>query len=338
MENNFKKNKAKVKTCGKLYIGGEYSILTPYQSAIIKNINIFMYANIQFSKDKYKIYSSMFNYFTTLKYDKNYSLIQETIKITNEFLQKKYNAKLRPFKLEIVGKMEKNGKKYGIGSSGSVVILTIKAMFKLYKINISKDMIFKLASYILLKMEDNGSMGDIACISYESLILYKSFNRKEISEIINTKDIVDILNMDWGYKIEEIKTKNIEFLVGWTKEPAISKDMINKVKSSIDENFLNNTEKSVINLKNDLINNNKKNIKKEIETISNLLKGLNNSIYNNKLLKLVEATNNLDICAKSSGAGGGDCGIALSFNKNDTKKIIFRWKKENINLLYIDKL
>jgi len=29
------------KTCGKLYIVGEYSILTAGQSAIIKNVNIF---------------------------------------------------------------------------------------------------------------------------------------------------------------------------------------------------------------------------------------------------------------------------------------------------------
>ena len=36
-------------TCGKLYIAGEYSILTAGQSAIIKNINIFMTSNINFA-------------------------------------------------------------------------------------------------------------------------------------------------------------------------------------------------------------------------------------------------------------------------------------------------
>ena len=50
-----------VKTGGKLYIAGEYSVLTPNQSAIIKNIDIFMQAEIKFS-EKYSIYSDMYVY------------------------------------------------------------------------------------------------------------------------------------------------------------------------------------------------------------------------------------------------------------------------------------
>ena len=50
-----------VKTGGKLYIAGEYSVLTPSQSAIIKNIDIFMQAEIKFS-EKYSIYKRNFYY------------------------------------------------------------------------------------------------------------------------------------------------------------------------------------------------------------------------------------------------------------------------------------
>ena len=39
------REKINVKTGGKLYIAGEYSVLTPGQSAIIKNIDIFMNAD-----------------------------------------------------------------------------------------------------------------------------------------------------------------------------------------------------------------------------------------------------------------------------------------------------
>ena len=50
-----------VKTGGKLYIAGEYSVLTPNQSAIIKNIDIFMQTEIKFS-EKYSIYKRNFYY------------------------------------------------------------------------------------------------------------------------------------------------------------------------------------------------------------------------------------------------------------------------------------
>ncbi|WP_232052594.1 GHMP family kinase ATP-binding protein [Leptotrichia hongkongensis] len=66
--------------------------------------------------------------------------------------------------------MEIDNKKLGIGSSGSVVVLTIKSILSLYNLKVSKEILFKLSSYVLLKRGDNGSMGDIACISYESLI------------------------------------------------------------------------------------------------------------------------------------------------------------------------
>ncbi|BBM58946.1 hypothetical protein JMUB5056_0529 [Leptotrichia hongkongensis] len=97
-------------TCGKLYIAGEYSILTAGQSAIIKNINLFMTSKINFD-DKYTIFSDMFDYVVTLEktafdkkalqnFDKNYSLICETISVMTEYL-KFQNLEIEPFNLEI---------------------------------------------------------------------------------------------------------------------------------------------------------------------------------------------------------------------------------------------
>ena len=191
------------KTCGKLYIAGEYSILTAGQSAIIKNVNIFMESRISFSDtDGYTIFSDMFDYKLTLEkdtfnnenilqnFDKNYLLICEAISVMSEYLKLK-NLEIKPFELEITGKMERDGKKFGIGSSGSVVILTIKSILSLYNLEVSKEMLFKLSSYVLLKRGDNGSMGDIACISYENLIFYRSFDRKRIRELIEKETLED---------------------------------------------------------------------------------------------------------------------------------------------------
>ena len=38
--------------------------------------------------------------------------------------------------------------------------------------------------------------------------------------------------------------------------------------------------------------------------------------------------------AKSSGAGGGDCGIALSFSETDSQILVERWRGAGIDLLY----
>lgn len=81
---------------------------------------------------------------------------------------------LPAFKLDITGKLERDGKKFGIGSSGSVTVLTLKALSAFYELKLSADTIFKLASYTLLKLGDNGSMGDIACIAYDDLVAFTS--------------------------------------------------------------------------------------------------------------------------------------------------------------------
>ena len=327
-----------VKTGGKLYIAGEYSVLTPNQSAIIKNIDIFMQAEIKFS-EKYSIYSDMYDYSVTLEEDDgNYSLITETVKTVNEYLQLK-GVDIQPFDMKITGKMEKNGKKYGIGSSGSVTVLTVKAISKLYSYEISSEEVFKLSSYVLLKGGDNGSMGDIACISYENLVMYTSFDRNFIKEKMKNSSLAEIMNLEWGCKIEKIHCpKKYEFLVGWTGIPSISGKMIIEVKNSINNEFLEKSEEIVRNLKNGIEHGNKKIISENVEENSKLLKMLHEKIYSQKLLELVESAEGLDICAKSSGAGGGDCGIAISFNRNDTEKLLERWESRGIELLYKSEL
>ena len=327
-----------VKTGGKLYIAGEYSVLIPNQSAIIKSIDIFMKAEIKFS-EKYSIYSDMYDYSVTLEEDDgNYSLITETVKTVNEYLQLK-GVDIQPFNMKITGKMEKNGKKYGIGSSGSVTVLTVKAMSKLYSYDISSEEVFKLSAYVLLKRGDNGSMGDIACISYGSLVMYTSFDRNFIKEKRKNSSLSEIMNLEWGYKIEKIHCpEKLEFLVGWTGIPSISGKMIIEVKNSINKEFLEKSEEIVRNLKNGIEQGNKKIISENVEENSKLLKMLHEKIYSRKLLKLVECAEGLDICAKSSGAGGGDCGIAISFNENDTEELLKRWKNEDIELLYKSEL
>lgn len=322
----------KVQTGGKLYIAGEYAILYPGQVAILKNIPIYMTALATFA-DNYSLYSDMFNYTASLQPDKQYSLIQETILLMEEWLIN-FGKNIKPIHLEITGKLERYGLKFGIGSSGSVVVLTIKAMAALYEIEMPSDWLFKLSAYVLLKRGDNGSMGDIACIAYEHLISYSAFDRRAVSKMIETKPLEQVLEAEWGYRITKIQASlEMDFLVGWTMQPSISKEMINIVKSTITQRFLDDTNYQVVQLLSAFKEGDKEAIKRCLEEISLLLFNLHPSIYTDKLQKLKEASKGLDIVTKSSGSGGGDCGIAISFNKNDNQTLIKRWESAGIELL-----
>ena len=116
-----------------------------------------MKGEIAFS-DSYRIYSDMFGFAVDLTPNPDYSLIQETIALVEDFLIYRGQT-LKPFSLEIRGKMEREGKKFGLGSSGSVVVLVVKALLALYNLSVNQGLLFKLASAVLLKRGDNGFLG-----------------------------------------------------------------------------------------------------------------------------------------------------------------------------------
>ena len=79
-------------------------------------------------------------------------------------------------------------------------------------------------------------------------------------------------------------------------------------------------------------------IKASLEEVSSLLVGLSPAIYTAKLSQLKAAAEELDCVAKSSGAGGGDCGIALVFNAEDKQILLQRWQLAGIELLHQEKM
>ena len=326
-----------VKTCGKLYWAGEYAILEPGQLALIKAIPIYMTAEIKASDD-YRLYSDMFTYSVDLSPDSSYALIQETVALVEEYLTAQ-GVELQPFSLEIRGKMEREGKKFGLGSSGSVVVLVIKAMLAFYERPAERELLFKLASAVLLKRGDNGSMGDIACIVSEDLVLYQSFDREKVAQWLDKEDLQDVLNRDWGFSIRNVEpVLAFDFLVGWTKEVAVSSHMVKQIKKNMNASFLQASKETVTNLVKALHEGQEEKIMELLEQASQLLEGLSSDIYTPSLRQLKDASRNLKAVAKSSGAGGGDCGIAFSFDQDSTTLLKKRWADLGIELLYQERI
>ena len=326
-----------VKTCGKLYWAGEYAVLEPGQLALIKTIPIYMTAEIKASNE-YRLYSDMFTYSVDMRPDSSYALIQETVALVEEYLTDQ-GVDLQPFSLEIRGKMEREGKKFGLGSSGSVVVLVIKAMLAFYERLADRELLFKLASAVLLKRGDNGSMGDIACIVSEDLVLYQSFDREKVAHWLEKEDLHIVLERDWGFSIETVEPGlEFDFLVGWTKEVAVSSHMVKQIKNHMDASFLQASKETVANLVKDLQTGHKEKVIEQLEQASLLLEDLSSDIYTPSLRQLKNTSRDLKAVAKSSGAGGGDCGIALSFDQDSTTLLKKRWADLGIELLYQERI
>ena len=326
-----------VKTCGKLYWAGEYAILEPGQLALIKAIPIYMTAEIKASNN-YRLYSDMFSYSVDLRPDSSYALIQETVALVEEYLTAQ-GVEMQPFSLDVRGKMEREGKKFGLGSSGSVVVLVIKAMLAFYERLADRELLFKLASAVLLKRGDNGSMGDIACIVSEEFVLYQSFDREKVAQWLEKEELQAVLARDWGFSIRSVEPAlKFDFLVGWTKEVAVSSHMVKQIKNNMNASFLQASKEIVANLVKALQVGQEETVIDLLEQASQLLEGLSSDIYTPSLRQLKNASEDLKAVAKSSGAGGGDCGIALSFEQDSTTLLKKCWADLGIELLYQERM
>ena len=98
------------------------------------------------------------------------------------------------------------------------------------------------------------------------------------------------------------------------------------------------TQLQVDSLKEALLSADKIAVKDSLLTASQLLDSLSPLIYTEQLQDLREASQGLDCVAKSSGAGGGDCGFALSFATEDSQTLIQRWQEAGLELLYQERI
>ena len=182
-------------------------------------------------------------------------------------------------------------------------------------------------------------MGDLACIVAEDLVLYQSFDRKKVATWLKDESLATVVERDWGFSISQVKPGlECDFLVGWTKEVAVSSQMVQQIKQNINQNFLRSSKATVAALVEALEQGKVENIIEQLETASQLLEGLSLDIYTPSLRQLKEASQGLQAVAKSSGAGGGDCGIALSFDVQSTETLKNRWADLGIELLYQERI
>ena len=149
-------------------------------------------------------------------------------------------------------------------------------------------------------------MGDPGLYRIRGSGFYRSFDRAKIAKLIDQMTLSELLEKEWGYLIRPVVPALPKLIFGrWTKQAAISKDMVKMAKSRISSKYLGETEVAVQAAIKALETGDKNLLKSSLQTVSDQLESLSPDIYVDKLKKLKEAEQGLDAIAKSSGAGGG---------------------------------
>ncbi len=184
--------------------------------------------------------------------------------------------------------------KFGFGSSSASTVCTIKALSELLDIKLSAKEIFDLAYKTVLDIQGKGSGFDVAAAVYGGTLYFVTA----------------------GKVIEPLQVVSIPLLVGYSGIKADTVAMINKVlelaknNSDFVEDIYNKIEKLVEEAKTAIVNSNWPQLGTLMNQNQNYLEKLGVSIE--KLDSMIGAAKNAGAYgAKLSGAGGGDCMIAL---------------------------
>ena len=306
---------------GKLYLAGEYAILEDYASALItsvpKKITVFIEES-----DKTTIFDTI-NKTSVGLFEKNsnFTLVQQFI----QFLTKYTNSD-KTFSLTIFNELHSDDKKYGLGSSGAVLVAISRAILSFENITYNDLTIFKLVALFNIKHNLSGSMGDVAASINDGITFYQKFNAEFVNEMIRQdKSVKEIINTNWdGLLIEKIHPKaDLSILARWTGEAVDTKEHVKLWKQHKDNYkeefkvFVETSNHLVKTLKDNLVETDASNA---LNTINKLRENL---LYLESFSKIPMETNAMKnyidahSSGKQSGSGSGD--IVLGFEKNNDK-------------------
>lgn len=345
------------KAPGKLYIAGEYAVVENGFPAILVALNQFVYCTIKPSANGVgQIISHQYqnnavqwhrqgDQMVIDKRDNPFSYILSAIQVTEEYART-LNKKLQVYDLNIDSELDSDsGKKYGLGSSAAVTVATVKALCKFYDLPVDKDKIFKLSAIAHFAVQGNGSLGDVAASVYDGWIAYHSFDRQWLAEQRKFLDLTTLLNLPWpNLKIESLNAPaNLALVIGWTGKPASTSQLVDKIslfkarQQTKYQQFLNASRQCVQRMIAGFHDGNLEIIKSEIRYNRSLLHKLATlsgvQIETPALKKLCEIAERFGGAAKTSGAGGGDCGIVAIDDHADLNGMIQEWTQQHIEHL-----
>lgn len=345
-----------VTTPGKLFIAGEYAVVEAGHPSILVAVDQFVNVTIEPAKQAGSIQSAQYNHLPVHWTRKKNELVLDVrenpfhyvlaaIRLTEKYALEQHKA-LSFYHLKVTSELDNStGRKYGLGSSGAVTVATVKALNLLYHLHLSKEMIFKLSALAHLDVQGNGSCGDIAASCYGGWIAFSTFDHTWIAHNRQTCSLTKLIEAKWpNLSIRSLPVpKNLRLLIGWTGTPASTSDLVDQVQQSKEKqkwaykSFLINSRSCVNTMIEGFINEDIALIQQQIRKNRILLQQLTTitgaSIETPALTTLCDLAESYDGAAKSSGAGGGDCGIVLFRQKSGIIPLMSAWEKEGITPL-----
>lgn len=347
------------KAPGKLFLAGEYAVVESGQPALIAAVSHYLYVTLTASTascgaiissqqpDFVLRWKREHNSIAVLEEMNPYALITTAMHVSEKYLREQGVCTEALYDLTITSELDDphSNQKFGLGSSGAVVVATIEAVLTWYNVPFDSLTIYKLAAITQTLMGSNGSFGDVAASSFGGVIAYSRADQSWLKAALHTTTLHQLLSQEWPMlQITPITLPApLRLLAGWTKSKADTGEFVSSVKQSQSEkdSFYNAFLKESAAIVHALIQacqtqhieSFRTGIAKNRDLLQQLSAQTGVIIETATLTKLCDIALSLGASSKTSGAGGGDCGICFPESDLQERDIRTRWIEAGIQPL-----
>ncbi|MBI2173271.1 MAG: phosphomevalonate kinase [Candidatus Aenigmarchaeota archaeon] len=338
---------------GKQFISGEWAILELGTKGIVAAVNKRVHADVKendcisISIDDFGIKGLRADFDgSRLVFRDDISsvrdklqFIKEAIEISLMFLDEQ-KISLRAFSIRTWGEDVSIGsRKLGFGSSAASTVAVIAAVLNFHSYNAGKDEVYKLSTIAHYYAQGKvGSAFDVAASTYGGVFVYSRFDPQWLTAKIERRaPLSAILNDKWPSLLVENLDIPDEFimLIGWTGDSFSTSAAIKKMneKKASDETTYRALMENIANCASGAMeawkNDDRKMFMRCLNENELCLRNLGDwadiPIETKELRLLHEIAMRHGAAGKLSGSGGGDCGIAVCYDRKTAEKIRNDW-------------
>lgn len=345
---------------GKLYLAGEYAILNPASSAVVVAVDRFLTLTLTPTAEAHgSLETSLWP--TAIPWRWQHEAIDSPQRADFRLVFSAmhtvahYVGQYDHFQLQITSTLAApNGTKLGLGSSGAVTIAVVRALGEYYALwghalsETERLTLFKLAAFAQYRIGVNGSYGDLAAIAYTGMVHYRNFDHTWIDTAPHSdaKAFKQWLLKPWPHlAIERLRLPQAwHFLVAWTKQAASTDDLIQaEVKPTPGaqrqafQQLITHSEAQISQLLSGFKTANWSCASQALHHNAKALLTYTQTVGKPYLTTLANASVTLakqaGAMSKISGAGGGDCVIAIAPTATIAQTVTQQWQQQHIPAL-----
>ncbi|PIQ24060.1 phosphomevalonate kinase [bacterium (Candidatus Blackallbacteria) CG17_big_fil_post_rev_8_21_14_2_50_48_46] len=326
-------NSFRIRVPGKLFLLGEYAILEPGSQALLLAVDRYLSADF-LAAAEWQLQSNLEpdHIFTYLPESaqwqgpeaKKLPFAQAALEIAVQYLQA-LELPLLPQKIVLRSELQEGSLKLGLGSSAAVTVAIVAGILVAHGFSLedhaTRVKLFKLGILAHGAVQGGGSGADLAAAIFGSVTCYRRFDPRWLQAM--QIPLLRLIDTDWALLgLEKLNwPQDWAFAVGWTGVPAATVDYLAEftyVKNHAEElfqRFLFSANAATATAREALIHQNREALIQSLSQYRRLIQELEaefiEPIETPALKALCQAAESLGLGAKSSGAGGGDCGVAV---------------------------